>query len=133
MDDDFVQRKVQYSTGDIYEGSWNSEGKRHGIGKLITTAGSEYHGEFVKGFFHGQGVLSFSDGSKYEGTFDCGRYHGYGVYVGAHQMKYEVSDVIMHIGILVFKGVTRILSLRRQSQLSTHNARHCVPYLHLAT
>ena len=89
--EELVKRSVRYSNGDMYEGSWNSEGKRHGIGRLVTSSGSEYHGEFVKGFFHGQGVLSFSDGSKFEGTFECGKYHGYGVYVDAQQMKYEVT------------------------------------------
>lgn len=91
MAEELIRRSVRYGNGDVYKGSWNTEGKRHGIGRLVTAGGSEYHGEFVKGFFHGQGVLSFSDGSKFEGTFECGKYHGYGVYVDPQQMKYEVK------------------------------------------
>lgn len=57
--------------GDVYEGSWNKEGKKHGIGNLKFADGSIYEGKFEDGFFSGVGTLIYADGSKYEGNFTC--------------------------------------------------------------
>ena len=87
-----VQKRIEYSSGDSYEGEWSSDGKRQGKGRLKTVSGDEYYGEFKNGFFHGLGVLVLSDGGKYEGNFELGRYHGYGVYTAQDKTKYEVLD-----------------------------------------
>lgn len=87
-----IQKRIEYSSGDSYEGEWSSDGKRQGKGRLKTVNGDEYYGEFKNGFFHGLGVLVISDGGKYEGNFELGRYHGYGVYTAQDKTKYEVLD-----------------------------------------
>lgn len=85
--------KVSYDEGDVYEGEWNEDGKRNGVGCLKLNSGVTYEGQFENGFFHGCGVLSFPDGSKYEGHFVLGKFQGYGVYVNQEGMKFEVSTV----------------------------------------
>lgn len=87
------QHRIKYDDGDLYEGEWSTEGKRHGKGVLTFTSGARYSGEFVGGFFQGRGVLKFSDGARYEGNFEVGKYHGYGVYTASNGMKYEVRRV----------------------------------------
>ena len=89
------QHRIKYDDGDLYEGEWSAEGKRHGKGVLTFTSGVRYSGDFVGGFFQGRGVLKFSDGARYEGNFEVGKYHGYGVYTASNGMKYEVRRVYM--------------------------------------
>ena len=89
------QHRIKYDDGDLYEGEWSAEGKRHGKGVLTFTSGVCYSGDFVGGFFQGRGVLKFSDGARYEGNFEVGKYHGYGVYTASNGMKYEVRRVYM--------------------------------------
>lgn len=86
-------QRVEYSQGDVYEGEWSADGKRHGRGRLKMATGAEYAGEFMNGFFHGYGVLCFQDGARYEGRFELGRYQGHGVYTAADKIKYEVSKL----------------------------------------
>ena len=48
-----------YEDGSIYYGQWNSEGKKHGIGKYTLSDGkSIYVGEFNQGSCEGLGVLT---------------------------------------------------------------------------
>lgn len=82
--------RIEYDGGDVYEGEWSADGKRHGQGTLTFADKSRYVGQFTNGFFHGHGVLTVPDGSKYEGSFEVGKYHGYGVFTAANGMKYEV-------------------------------------------
>ena len=63
-----VQKRIEYSSGDSYEGEWSSDGKRQGKGRLNTVSGDEYYDEFKNGFFHGLGVLVLSDGGNMKGT-----------------------------------------------------------------
>ena len=86
-----VQKRIEYSGGDVYEGQWSAEGKRQGRGRLKLANGDQYYGQFMNGFFHGLGVLNLADGSKYEGSFELGRYHGFGVYTTTEKTKYEVN------------------------------------------
>ena len=95
-----VQQRVEYERGDVYDGEWNAEGKRHGRGRLKMITGTEYAGEFMNGFFHGSGVLCFPDGSRYEGHFEFGRYHGCGVYTAANNIKYEVCLLLQHVSFM---------------------------------
>lgn len=82
--------RIRYDEGDVYEGEWSSDGKRHGLGVLTFSNQVKYAGEFVNGFFQGYGLLTFPDGSKYEGVFEAGKYQGYGVYCSPDGIKYEV-------------------------------------------
>ena len=59
----------KYPEGDIYEGGWSKEGKRHGVGSLKFANGTMYDGRFEQGLFHGLGTLIFEDGSFYQGKF----------------------------------------------------------------
>ena len=81
--------QVTYEDGDIYDGEWSEDGKRHGIGKLIFANKTTYAGQFKSGFFDGSGILTQADGAKYEGDFEVGKYHGYGIYSAPNGMKYE--------------------------------------------
>ena len=45
-----VQR-VNYESGEVYDGEWSDEGRRHGKGCLTFKDGSKYSGQFAAGFF----------------------------------------------------------------------------------
>ena len=81
---------IRYTEGDVYDGEWSMEGKRHGKGTLTFANGTKYAGEFVNGFFQGVGVLTFPDGGRYEGQFELGKYQGLGVFNNREGMKFEV-------------------------------------------
>ena len=81
--------EVTYDDGDVYNGEWSEDGKRHGNGKLIFANKTTYAGQFKSGFFDGSGILTQGDGAKYEGDFEVGKYHGYGIYSAPNGMKYE--------------------------------------------
>ena len=89
MNPSVARQKYTYPEGDVYDGCWNNEGKKHGIGILNLTDGSKYEGKFSDGLFDGHGILTFPDGSKYEGEFSKGKYSGYGIYTRCDGMKYE--------------------------------------------
>ena len=89
--------KVVYDDGDVYEGEWSVDGKRHGLGVLSLKNGVKYCGQFQNGFFHGSGVLSFPGGANYEGNFELGKFHGFGVYSNQEGMKFEVGLQICSI------------------------------------
>ena len=78
-----------YPDGSTYVGEWNSDGHRHGLGRLHLNDGTVYSGEFRNGLCDGLGVMHFSDGSKYEGQFSQGKYHNFGVFTRSDHMKYE--------------------------------------------
>lgn len=85
----FVER-IDYESGEMYDGEWNEDGRRHGKGCLTFKDGSKYRGQFTAGFFQGLGELVFAgERAKYEGEFQVGKFHGYGVYQSSSGMKYE--------------------------------------------
>lgn len=84
-----MSTKITYETGEVYEGHWNSEGRRHGTGKLTLPDSTVYCGKFHEGFFSGLGVLTLPDKSRYEGNFEKGLYNGLGVFTNSEGMKYE--------------------------------------------
>ena len=45
-----VQR-VEYGAGEVYEGEWSEEGRRHATGSLHFADGSRYMGQFASGLF----------------------------------------------------------------------------------
>lgn len=98
-----MSTKITYETGEVYEGHWNSEGRRHGTGKLTLPDSTVYCGKFHEGFFSGLGVLTLPDKSRYEGNFEKGLYNGLGVFTNSEGMKYEgefkVSPTVGHFGL----------------------------------
>ena len=102
-----MSTKITYETGEVYEGHWNSEGRRHGTGKLTLPDSTVYCGKFHEGFFSGLGVLTLPDKSRYEGNFEKGLYNGLGVFTNSEGMKYEgefkVSPTVGH-----FLGCVRV-------------------------
>lgn len=86
-----MSHKLTYDSGDVFEGSWNKNGLKHGVGKLKFNDGTIYEGFFKDGLFNGLGTLILPDKSKYEGQFKNGKYNGYGTYTRADGMKFEGS------------------------------------------
>ena len=65
---------MTYADKSIFVGSWRNN-LRHGHGKCIFADGSEYEGEFQRGFFEGYGVLTYSEargGGFYAGDWTKG-------------------------------------------------------------
>ena len=53
--------------GEVFEGSWDKNGLKTGVGRLKFSDGSLYEGKFKEGLFSGLGRLLLQDGSKFEG------------------------------------------------------------------
>ena len=98
---------ISYAAGDVYDGEWSSDGKRHGRGTLTFANGAKYSGEFVNGFFQGSGILAFPDGGRYEGQFELGKYQGLGVFSNTQGMKFEVG--ISYMCVLIIFVTTLML------------------------
>mmetsp|Transcript_36811 Transcript_36811/g.49286 ORF Transcript_36811/g.49286 Transcript_36811/m.49286 type:complete len:475 (+) Transcript_36811:145-1569(+) len=62
-----------------YEGEYNSEGLRHGKGKIKWSNGDTFDGTFRDGMRNGLGTLIYHDGSSYKGGWKNDVFHGYGV------------------------------------------------------
>ena len=84
-----ARQQFTYPSGDIYDGEWNTDCRKHGFGKINLTDGTVYSGKFENGFCCGHGVLSFPNGDVYEGEFTGGKYGGYGVFTRSDGMKFE--------------------------------------------
>jgi len=53
-----------YSDGSVYDGTWNSEGQKHGRGKLVYHNRTEYNGQFERGLHSGPGILVIPDSTN---------------------------------------------------------------------
>ena len=63
-----------YASGAEYEGTWNGEGLRHGLGVWHAPHGaSRYAGEFVEGKKQGVGVKTLADGGEVAGEGEAER------------------------------------------------------------
>jgi len=74
------QGLLEYNDGTIYVCEFK-DGIPHGYGKMTSSGGFSYEGEFEEGKFHGQGTHIYHDpeyGLKYVGEFKKGKYHGRG-------------------------------------------------------
>ncbi|XP_047128119.1 radial spoke head 1 homolog isoform X1 [Hydra vulgaris] len=71
--------KCYFTNGDIYEGQYE-HGKRHGSGNYQFVSGAQYIGEYQNGKKHGCGTINNPDGSKYEGQWFNGQKNGSGTY-----------------------------------------------------
>lgn len=98
-----------YPVGDSYTGTWDEEGRKHGVGKLNLTNGSFYVGQFCHGLCSGYGVLKLPDGARYEGEFIYGKFHGVGIYTRTDGMKFEgefFEGDVRGLGLLTFPDGT---------------------------
>ena len=55
-----VERVKYKEGGEVYEGDWSEEGRRHGKGCLSFADGSKYTGQFSAGFFQVRSGLAVS-------------------------------------------------------------------------
>lgn len=69
----------QYSTGEVYSGSWK-DNKIHGQGTLQIPGEGQYTGEFQNGVKQGRGIFSWEDGSVYDGEWKNDQMDGEGEY-----------------------------------------------------
>lgn len=85
--------KVRYPNGDVFEGTYNENGIRHGNGiytwntkNIDAYADTEepplmqYKGSYQFGSKHGSGVFRYPNGSSYRGQFMWDKKHGVGSY-----------------------------------------------------
>lgn len=70
----------------------------HGQGRLVSTLGYTYTGEFDRGLMHGKGRIVWADGTSFEGTFNNGVIDGSGKYVWPNGDHYEgeVKNSVRH-------------------------------------
>lgn len=54
----FVER-IDYESGEMYDGEWNEDGRRHGKGCLTFKDGSKYRGQFTAGFFQVESIAIY--------------------------------------------------------------------------
>lgn len=58
-----------------------SQGKPHGLGKMIYKNGDSYNGEWKHGLEHGKGKAVYQNGDSYEGKWYFGFEDGFGEYI----------------------------------------------------
>ena len=80
---------VKLENGDYYEGQWDMQNNRCGIGTQIRPNGDQYRGSWRDGKRHGKGQLILNSGDIYEGDFENDKYHGFGVYQANCGIKYR--------------------------------------------
>lgn len=69
---------IQFYDGSFYNGSWNKEYKKQGIGSLLMIDGSKYVGQFVNDDIEGKGYYIDTSGRMYIGEFREGKANGQG-------------------------------------------------------
>lgn len=78
--------KIQYYSGDTYEGYWQKS-KRHGQGLYKYKYGGIYLGDFCEDHTYGEGCRVYSSGNCYTGHFENSKKQGQGL------MKFKNGDV----------------------------------------
>ena len=59
-----MNAQYKYPDGSEYNGEWNDQGQRHGMGTMTFLDGAKYMGKFDSGLCHGLGVMLLKDGSR---------------------------------------------------------------------
>jgi hypothetical protein len=72
---------------DNYEGQVDSQGRKHGLGRIVYTGSSMYEGEWFLNYQSGWGRIIYSGGDWYEGMFNYGQRNGRGVYTSKNGLK----------------------------------------------
>lgn len=78
--------KIEYSTGDSYEGYWKN-GKKNGNGLYRFRGGGSFLGQFADDVPNGNGQRIYSSGNFYEGEFLGGKKNGIG------KMRFKNGDI----------------------------------------
>lgn len=102
-------QRYTYPVGDIYDGEWNKDGRKHGYGMLVMTDGTKFVGKFNNGFCEGPGLLKFPDGTSYAGRFAQGKYNGPGTFTRSDGMKFEgefANGKVDGLGLVTFPDGT---------------------------
>jgi len=84
-----VSGKYEFSSGDVYQGSFKSLAEVLAKGKYVWACGKIYEGTFRDGQPHGEGVMTFPQGWKYEGQLQDGQFHGLGKFSWSETNFYE--------------------------------------------
>ncbi|MDR2778075.1 MAG: hypothetical protein LBB13_01025 [Rickettsiales bacterium] len=79
----------EFANGDIYEGEFNDDGKREGIGKCFYSDGDVYEGEWLNDRKDGKGKQIYANGDIYEGEWENDDMCGKGRYMWVDGEIYE--------------------------------------------
>jgi hypothetical protein len=80
---------VRLVSGEIFEGQWNKENKRHGNGKLVSVDGAIREGFWENDAATGKGRIIHKDGSVYVGDWENDMPHGHGFFTNADGSTYD--------------------------------------------
>lgn len=86
---DIDYKKLEYLDGSVYIGFVNSQGLKHGKGKLSLVIGTTYEGGFINDKYHGEGILTNENGYVYKGEFSDGMMNGKGTLYMGYNNYYE--------------------------------------------
>ena len=93
-----VKRFRDFNEFGFYEGALNSDGKRHGSGKMTYDSGNYYAGSFVDDKFEGFGLYKWKDDDEQEGSWKSGERHGISVFRAAdgtvEMSSYEAGKAV---------------------------------------
>jgi hypothetical protein len=87
---------------EFYEGQWNIQGERHGVGLCVESQGSVYYGEWHHDIKEGKGIYINTNCDSYGGEWNNGIMNGIGQLIVKDQFQYigEFRD-----GVREGKGV----------------------------
>jgi hypothetical protein len=74
----FYKGIIQFDDGSYYNGTWNSNLKKHGYGFFLKSDGSKYGGTFVDDNVEGEGYFIHIKGNIYKGQFKNEQANGNG-------------------------------------------------------
>ena len=130
--------KVSYKNGDLYEGDFNDQGKKHGKGVYeykITISEEEeetedeenkrrhvYDGQWYDGMKHGIGKMIYPDGSSYEGEWANGEREGEGVYRYVNGDIYSGSwaqDMKSGQGVYVYANDVQLVGTWKENSIQS--------------
>ena len=98
--------RMTWASGDVYDGQWEHD-KQNGVGVIIYADGSCYSGGWNRGVMQGTGTFTWADADQYEGQWLNDRPHGYGVFRWANGDLFEGQLVQGFAqGIATFKEAT---------------------------
>jgi len=74
----FYKGVIQFDDGSYYNGTWNSNLKKHGYGFFLKSDGSKYGGTFIDDNVDGEGYFIHTKGNIYKGQFKNEQANGNG-------------------------------------------------------
>ena len=82
-------RRKDLGQGYFYDGEWNANGQRHGIGQQFDSGNNFYDGHWFDDQMHGRGRKVLANRSIFEGNFKQNQYDGYGILKNAYGDLYK--------------------------------------------